>query len=73
MNTTEPNTVSAIAMGWMAEFWEGKVAFASLRAHTTPEPDDMPPTKNDPAPLEVPQPPPVQDPTPQREPVKRVG
>jgi hypothetical protein len=73
MNTSGNFPVRKQAMDWVASFWEGKVYPA--RAHTTPEPDDIPVPANDPIPSEVPQPdpPPIQEPIPHQEPFKRVG
>jgi hypothetical protein len=74
MDATEKHSVRERTMDWVAAFWEGKVYPMPVQAHTTPEPDDMPPPKNDPVPLEVPQPdpPPIQDPIPHQEPPKHV-
>ena len=72
-NIAGKNSVREHAMDWVAAFWEGKVFSplpALFKAHTTPEPDDLPPSKNDPVPPELPQPDPVpvQDPIPHQEP-----
>ena len=45
---------------------------SSISAHSTPNPDDVPPGKNDPIPPEMPplDPPPIRDPIPHQEPIK---
>jgi hypothetical protein len=77
MNAIGKYSVRERAMDWAAAFWEGKVLDPvpgpmPAYAHTTPEPDDLPPERNDPTPEEVPQPDPVpiQDPIPHQEPIR---
>jgi hypothetical protein len=64
--------VSAEAMDRIIASQDGNTVFPAIRVHTTPDPDQAPPDRNDPIPQEVPQPdpPPIQDPIPHQEPVK---
>jgi hypothetical protein len=64
--------VSAEAVGRIIAFQYGEPAFPATCMHTTQDPDQVPPARNDPIPQEVPQPdpPPIQDPIPHQEPVK---
>lgn len=70
VNWGESTKAEAIAR--IARFWVDEFDRRAMRAHTTPEPDNIPPDENDPLPQEVPQrdPTPVQDPIPHQEPIK---